>query len=788
MNTQLSDNSRDAAIARIEQRILWLAVLMVHHANHVRENKDGVHVGGHQSSSASAVTILTALYLEYLRSGDFISIKPHASPVFHAIQYLLGHLDTDQMKGLRQFGGLQSYPSRTKDPDPVDFSTGTVGLGAVGPNFASLVASYNETHGFGTPSSDSRFVSLVGDAELDEGAVWEAIAEPVMQGLGNLLWVVDLNRQSLDRVIPGIRVRSWREMFAANGWHVVDLKYGSRLLGAFEQPNGDLLRDCIDGLSNEAYQSLLRLPPSDLREWLPRKSRFSSDLGRLLNRWSDPELHDLFGNLGGHDYGEIRKALNRLDGHSGPAVIFAYTMKGWNLPSMAHPLNHSVLLSPDHIEGLRASLGIPEAEIWSRFEASTPEGVIMDEVAERLDRPVRPERQPLDEAIGTRLSVTHRGRRSTQQSFGVLLTAVSREYPQIANRILTLSPDVASSTNLGGWINKTHVWTRHPREELPDPREKRSLNWTQSEVGQHIELGISENNLFMALAQFGLSKESFDQTLFPIGTLYDPFVRRGLDAFFFGLYSGSKFIVVGTPSGVTLASEGGIHQSILTPSIGTELPEIDFYEPCFGQELEWVLMDALEKVRRRERSTYLRLTTKPVDQDLFTLPDDPAEQEDLRRQVLQGVYRMVDARNEGDYRPGENVIHLFASGSMIPEAKSALDRLRSEGVHVNLFNVTGPGPLYQNFNDAIRAASEGEGDGIGLLGTVIPEEEREAPVVTVVDGHPHALAWIGGALGLRVWPLGVAGFGQSGNIPDVYRHHHIDAESIAATCRRALEE
>ena len=285
---------------------------MVHHANHVRENKDGVHVGGHQSSSASVVTILTALYLEYLRSGDFISIKPHASPVFHAIQYLLGHLDQDQMKGLRQFGGLQSYPSRTKDPDPVDFSTGTVGLGAVGPNFASLVAAYNETHGFGTPSSDSRFVSLVGDAELDEGAVWEAIAEPVMQGLDNLLWVVDLNRQSLDRVIPGIRVRSWREMFAANGWHVVDLKYGSRLLDAFEQPNGDLLRDCIDGLSNEAYQSLLRLPPSDLREWLPRKSRFSADLDRLLNRWSDPELHDLFGNLGGHDYGEIRKALTRL--------------------------------------------------------------------------------------------------------------------------------------------------------------------------------------------------------------------------------------------------------------------------------------------------------------------------------------------------------------------------------------------------------------------------------------------------------------------------------------------
>ena len=312
---------------------------------------------------------------------------------------------------------------------------------------------------------------------------------------------------------------------------------------------------------------------------------------------------------------------------------------------------------------------------------------------------------------------------------------------------------MASSTNLGGWINKTQVWSRHPREELPDPREKRSLNWTQSELGQHIELGISENNLFMALAQFGLSKESFDQTLFPIGTLYDPFVRRGLDAFFFGLYSGSKFIVVGTPSGVTLASEGGIHQSILTPSIGTELPGIDFYEPCFGQELEWILMAALEKVRRRERSTYLRLTTKPVDQALFTLPDDPAEREDLRQQVLRGVYRLVDARGD-DYRPGENVIHLFTSGSMVPEARAAMDLLQAEGVRINLFNVTGPGPLYRSFNDAVRAAAAGEGDGIGLLGTLIPAEERDAPVVTVVDGHPHSLAWIGGAprpAGLAPW-------------------------------------
>ena len=413
---------------------------------------------------------------------------------------------------------------------------------------------------------------------------------------------------------------------------------------------------------------------------------------------------------------------------------------------------------------------------------------MLEEVSRRLDRKGRSGDDLPAVPIDTQLSVTHRGLRSTQQTFGTLLTAVSRDCPQIAKRILTLSPDVASSTNLGGWINKTQVWCRHPREELPDPREKRSLIWTESELGQHIELGISENNLFMALGQFGLSKESFDQTLFPIGTLYDPFVRRGLDAFFFGLYSGSRFIVVGTPSGVTLASEGGIHQSMLTPSIGTELPGISFFEPCFGQELEWILMDALEKIRLREGSTYLRLTTKPVDQALFSLPDAEGDIERLRRQVLQGGYRLIDARDAPDYDPGRNVIHLFASGSMIPEARAAMGQLEPEGIRINLFNVTGPGPLYRSFNDAIRSAADGEGDGLGLLGEMVPEEERVAPVVTVVDGHPHSLAWIGGALGSRIWPLGVAGFGQSGNIPDVYRHHHIDAESIAAACRRALQD
>ena len=381
---EANQTDTDALLERIQERVLWLSVMIVHHANYIRANRDGTKVGGHQASSASVVTILTSLYFEYMRSGDKISIKPHASPVFHAIQYLLGNLDKRYLTTHRAFHGLQAYPSRTKDPDKVDFSSGSVGLGAVATNFAALVQTYNQTHPHVCRSKSGRFISLVGDAELDEGSVWEAIAEPVMSDLDNVLWIVDLNRQSLDRIIPGIRVRCWREMFAANGWQIVDAKYGRKLTRAFEQPNGELLRNCIDGLSNEAYQRLLRLSAADLREWLPRKSQFPADLKRLIDRWNDDELNELFWNLGGHDFEELRAAYSKVESHTGPSIIFAYTLKGWSLPSVGHPFNHSVLLTAEQIEQLRLKLRISKEGIWDRLDPDGPEGHFLKEVNARL--------------------------------------------------------------------------------------------------------------------------------------------------------------------------------------------------------------------------------------------------------------------------------------------------------------------------------------------------------------------------------------------------------------------
>lgn len=779
--------NRDAALVQIQNRALWLAVQMVYHANKTRGG-DGMKVGGHMASSASTVTILTYLFLEYLRADDKIAVKPHASPIYHALQFLIGNLEPRYLTELRAFKGLQSYPSRTKDPDGVHFSTGSMGLGPSAANFAAMTEEYARMH-FGADSCrDRRYISVVGDAELDEGAVWEAIAEPALMDLKNILWVVDINRQSLDRVIPGIRVGCWREMFKANDWHVIEAKYGKQLQAAFQLPNGELLRECIDDLSNEAYQRLLRLPPERLREWLPRMSRYPKEMSALLGEWDDPELQDLFRNLGGHDFAELRDVFTRANARPGPTAIFAYTQKGWMLPSVGHPQNHSLLLTAEQMEELRNTLGIPEDEIWEGFSAQSEAGELCEQVRRRLKPSAPAKNLAAGLKIPNNIGGSYSGSLSTQQIFGRILTLMARELPELCKRVVTVSPDVASSTNLGGWINNKEVWSRMEKEFLPEEAGAGVLTWKETTTGQHIELGISEINLFMALGQLGLSYEVNGNLLFPIGTLYDCFVPRGLDAFYYGLYSGSKFIVVGTPSGITLAPEGGAHQSTITGSIGIELPGLSAYEPCFGQELEWILLAALKNIQARSGSTYLRLTSKPVEQSLLTVPPDESARERLRDQVIRGAYRLVNSSTNAGYAPGENVVHIFTVGAMVPEAVAAGRQLAEEGIFANVFNVTGAGPLYREFQNSRHAAISGTIKPAHLLEELVPAGERSVPIVTVADGHPHSLAWIGAALNAPTFPLGVVGFGQSGTMTDLYREYKIDAASIRAACAQTLKK
>ena len=750
----------------IQRRVLWLAALTVHHAN-TRPNPDGTKVGGHQPSSTSVVSLMTALYFGRLSSRDVVATKAHASPVLYAIEYLRGRLTADDLRSLRVLGGLQAYPSRRKNPAIIDLSTGSMGLGAVTASFAALAGRYVD--GRAGPRSPERFIAMVGDAELDEGNVWESLLEEHVAGLGNLLWIVDMNRQSLDRITPDTRRRHIAEWFGAAGWRVMELRWGRRLEALFGRPGGERLRSRLESMANAEYQALLRRPAGAARKALVTGAdgQIDAALDRFLGDLSDEALHSLVADVGGHDLAAILDAFDEAGRErSGPCVILAQTIKGWGLPLAGDPMNHGALLSAAQMEALRESLGVAAGREWDAFPESSPEGRL---IAGRPAPYVSPPLHGAVPEIPDSLDESYPAQASTQEAFGRALGKLGRV--PAGDHIVTLSADVAVTTHLAGWINRKGVWAPSPRPDF-FAETPQMVQWKQSPAGQHVELGIAEHNLFLALGAFGLSRELSGVPLLPIGTLYDPFVTRGLDALYHALYAGGKFIVVATPSGVSLSPEGGAHQSVITPGIGVTLPGIAYYEPAFALEVEWILLHALAELLDRERgeSLYLRLSTKPVDQSLA-----PAASADYRARVLRGGYRLVDARVEPGWDPEGNAVHLFAAGVMVPEAVEAARTLRAEGILASVFTVTSPDKLYRGLRDPRPYLEE----------LVTPEEE-DVPVVSVHDGHSHGLSFLGSALGVPQMALGVDHFGQSGSRRDLYAHYGIDGAAIAAASRTLL--
>jgi pyruvate dehydrogenase E1 component len=721
-----------AVLDGVQKRVLWLAAAIVHHANHVRPNRSGVKVGGHQASSASMVSLMTALWFAFLEAPDRVSVKPHASPVLHAINYLLGRLEPRYLETLRQFGGLQSYPSRAKDPDPVDYSTGSVGIGATAPIWGALAHRYVAGH-FDVPVG-GRQIALLGDAELDEGAVWEAIADPMVARLGEVLWVVDLNRQSLDRVVPDIAAGRLASMFEAAGWHCVMVKYGPKL--AAHEP----LRQRVDAMPNEEYQRLLRADAKELRR---RLEVVADDL-------EDDVLLHTFRDLGGHDLGALLDGYRQADAvRDRPSVVFAYTIKGWRLPTEGHPANHSALLNAEQYAELATALGADPEDPWATFEEGSPEAELCLSAARRLERP--PPRFVVDPpAVPEDLGREHKGTASTQQAFGRFFVDLVREAPEVAERVVTVSPDVGTSTNLGGWINKAGIWSVGERIDWFADDTDTLVRWRETDHGRHIELGIAEVNLVGLLGELGATWSRDGQPLLPVGTIYDPFLARALEPWSFGIYAGGQSILVGTPSGVTLGPEGGAHQSVVTPSIGIEQPGCTFWEPAFGQDLEWAFLHALSRLGRADgEAAYFRLSTRPLDQSL---------QSGTREEVLSGGYRL---------RPADDpAVVIAVMGALVPEAIEAADVLQAEaGVEAEVVCITSADLLYRSFQ---ARSGLGEGDP-GTLARLFP---HRAPVVTLLDGHPHTLSFLGDAC------LGVQRFGQSGDLAELYEHHAIDAESV----------
>ncbi|HEY3613037.1 MAG TPA: hypothetical protein VGK92_05000 [Gaiellales bacterium] len=763
-----------ATLEAVQRRVLWLATSMVHHANRVRTTSSGVKVGGHEASSASLVGIMTALYFEHLRAPDRVSVKPHAAPVLHAINYLLGTLDRSHLTTLREFGGLQSYPSRAKDPGVVDFSTGSVGIGATATLWSAISQRYVAGH-FDVPVG-GRHVALVGDAELDEGAIWEALVDPMVARLGEVLWIVDLNRQSLDRVVPDMAAGRMRGMFEAAGWETITVKYGRRLRALFERPGGEALRERIDSMSNEEYQRILRSPAAELRERLPGDGRLRSAVRGLVGELDDAEVLAAVCDLGGHDLADLLDAFRLADQtRDRPAVIFAYTIKARGLPTQGHPANHSALLSDEQWAQLARDLGADTADPWAPFASGTPEAELCGAAAERLRRPPLASVRPL--AVPRDLGRVHTSTASTQQAFGRFFVDLERADPALAKHVVTVSPDVASSTNLGGWINHVGVWNMGERVDWFADDPQTLMRWRESSHGQHIELGIAEGNLVGLLGELGATWSRAGLPLLPIGALYDPFVNRALEPWSFGIYAGGQSILVGTPSGVTLAPEGGAHQSIITPSVGLEQPRCVAWEPAFGQDLEWTLLAALGSLGRSDgTSAYFRLSTRPLAQELAGTPAGGDERERRRAHVLAGGYVVRTADTPPD-------VTLVGMGAVLPEVLAAAATLAEAGTAVDVVCLTSADLVFRALQ-----ARQGLLEGDAAILDVLFPAARRAPIVAVLDGHPHTLSFLSAIRRAPIASLGVSDFGQSGDVPDLYAHFGIDAETIIGAALDLIDE
>ncbi|WP_366653576.1 transketolase [Fodinicurvata sp. EGI_FJ10296] len=786
------DSNRTAVVDDLERKVLWLSTWMIHHANRIRPNPDGVKVGGHQASSASSATILSTLYFDILRPADRVAVKPHASPVFHAIQYLLGNQSIEKLRDFRGFGGAQSYPSRTKDTDDVDFSTGSVGLGAAVTCFASLVQDYLAAHDWRGPDTrEGRMVALVGDAELDEGNIFEALFEGYKHRLRNTWWIIDYNRHSLDGVIrEGLHAR-FAEMFQGLGWDLRILKYGRKLEAAFAEPGGDALRDWIDACPNAVYSALTFRGGAAWRERLGQDLSGEPALLDRIGAMSDTELGALMTNLAGHDRETLREAFASID-HDRPVCFIAYTIKGFGLPLAGHKDNHAGLLTDDQMAELRAAHAIRQGHEWEPMEGvNNPEAVqdFLARVPFDAEGPRRFRAQRI--AVPTQLSFRAGREMSTQDGFGRVLNEIARSDDDLAARIITTSPDVTVSTNLGPWVNRRGLYDRDTVADIFREQGIASTQkWSMGPKGQHLELGIAENNLFLALAAMGLSHSLFGQRLLPIGTLYDPFIQRGLDALNYACYQDARFMLVATPSGISLAAEGGAHQSISTPLIGMAQDGLAAFEPAFVDELAVIMGWGFDYMQRdasasedggsegggqyetswlRDEtggSVYLRLSTRVIEQPVRSMTDD------LKRGIIEGGYWLKPPG------PGCEVVIAYA-GAIVSEAITAVAMLAEARRGVGLLAVTSADRLTAGWHAAERARRRGDAEAISPAERLMADVPLDAGIVTVIDGHPTTLGWLGGVCGHRVKPLGVEHFGQTGSVSELYRYYGIDADSIA---------
>ncbi len=880
--------SRDT-LESIAKRAHYLATQMIYQANHRADKEKGdPKIGGHAGGSASALHIMGALHLVVKTGFDHIANKPHASPTDHSYNYLLDlflnpdftKLSQEQkdiaMMGLRKYSKngepvFQSYHS-AYDPDHHNFfPSGTVGIPPVKAGYLALAYRFAREHGYEVP--DAHFWALTGDSEFREGSMYEAVPDFADREIGNLTWIVDYNRQSLDgpRIVNEKQMKSTdadriEKTMAANGWEVIQVRHGSLRQNLFRKSGGEVFKDFLEKeLQDYELQALLLV--QDMKALKKGIVKEHPNMKKFIEVVSDEELYNAFRDFGGHDIVALAEAMQKSKQSTRrPTIIIAHTLKGWGLKMAAAAGNHSALPSEEEVEELRAKQGIKGETLFAGFDPKSTEGKFLKDRGDKLLNDIKAQNTLKQKnqkffvgeiekigAIPEKLDINTKmaSYPHTQWMLGQLTAKLTRianadnaklndfeqKWKTPGELFMTMAPDVGTSTNLNPAMDgkifgapvvedlETDLGVKDTK--LPDlvPGEDMSDRFLRFE--------IAEGNVMSCVGAFGKMRDITGVPLMPLMTVYDFFIKRALDQYFYNLYWKSSFICVGTPSGVTLSPEGAQHGW----KSDFQIPNQITWEPFFCIEVDWILSDTFKRHimddNAGRQGTLLRLVTRGVEQkDLMkyltkqsrfkqdssvklsraefavsggTNEEELAAKTDteiltvMKEEVLKGAYHLIDYRGYAGYEPGDNVVNILAMGSMGTEAVKASDKLLARGIYANVIMVTSPDLLcgiqaHENDYDYLR-------NGLGINSNIylnqtgdvgsadlVTVSGRRIPVVSVHDGEPGILDNLGSIIGVRQESCAVRKHSKCGRPSEIYHFHAIDDEAVIEACGKALSE
>ena len=904
---KLDAETKRTVLANIVKRAHYLATRMIHEANHREDVQKGdPKVGGHASASASAIHILGAVHLLAKTGFDHIANKPHASPTDHAYNYLMDLFlreDLSQfsledantaMHGLRKFSQngepvFQSYHSAF-DPDHHNFfPSGTVGIPPVNAGYLALAYRYARRHGYEVP--DAHFWCLCGDSEFREGSLHEAIPDFAEREVGNLTWIIDYNRQSLDgHRITNNKITGYtddqriKRTMIANGWDVFEARHGKKRLAYFKRPGGEEFQHWFENdLSDYELQALLLVrDPIQLREYLVQTHGGQiKNLSKFLNSVNPDEFYEMLHDFGGHDIELLAECmLESKKNPNKPSLIIAHTIKGWGLNMAGQAGNHSALPDAEEVLRMQKAVGLDENTPFGRFADSTKEGQFLKtrgeklyseikeqhkirernnskflnlaskfgEIPETLDINFKMANYPHTQwmlgqltAKMTRIANTPAdGGASKAKSATKPLTDFEKRWKLPSELLVSMAPDVGTSTNLNpamdGKVFGAEVTQDIEAELNVKDKGLPDLVPGQQETDRFLRFEIAEGNVMSCVGSFGRMRDLLGIPLLPLMTVYDFFIKRALDQYFYDLYWKSSFILVGTPSGVTLSPEGAQHGW----KSDIQIPNQITWEPFFAQELDWIFSDAVKRhvlndnagrsgvlirgvtrgVDQKDLLKYLRRQKKfkaessdallhvsgfawenAVDESTLAAVDDSTIMNQLREHVLAGAYHLIDYRGYANYEPGDNVVNIFAMGALATEAIVASEKLLERGIYANVIVVTSPDLLIGNLaelndyhhlrqtlqinsNLYVAPARESQLSGAEL----VTLSGRRVPIVSVHDGEPGLLDNLGSVVGVRQECLAVRKHSKCGRPVDVYQYHHIDSASVFEACGKVLGE